>query len=111
MENLKIRIPITKVDFDEIESTTHSPTSDNTYVSTPPSLPNSIYNSSSSSCSTIGSVPILDITKLNYYHINHKLIKGGNFDCLKNVVICFILLPMIPIVIIVIPIIMMMKRN
>jgi len=100
MENLKIRIPINKVDFDEKESTTPS---------TPPSLPNSIYNSSS--CSTTGSAPILDITKLNYYHINHKLIKGGNIDCLKNFVICLILLPIIPIVIIGIPIIMMMKRN
>jgi len=109
MENLKIRIPITKVDFDEKESTTPSTPSDNTYVSTPPSLPNSIYNSSS--CSTTCSAPILDITKLNYYYIDNKKIKRGNIDCLKNFVICLILLPIIPIVIIGIPIIMMMKRN
>jgi hypothetical protein len=109
MENLKIRIPITKVDLDDIESITPSPPSDNTYVSTPPSLINSIYNSSSSS--TTGFAPTLDITKLNYYHINHKLIKGGNFDCLKNVVICLILLPMIPIVIIGIPIMIIMNRT
>ena len=107
MENLKIRIPNTKINFDDIESTTPSPPSDNTYVSTPPSIINSIYNSSSSSTYA----PTLDITKLNYYHINHKLIKGGNFDCLKNVVICLILLPMIPIVIIGIPIMIIMNRT
>jgi len=107
MENLKIRIPITKVDLDDIESTTPSPPSENTYISTPPSFINSIYNSSSSS----SIAPTLDITKLNYYHINHKLIKGGNFDCLKNVVICLILLPMIPIVIIGIPIMIIMNRT
>jgi len=99
MENLKIRIPITKVDFDEKESTT--PSIPSTPITNSPSFQVSIYNSSSSSASC----PILDITKLNYYNYDNDndndKIKSKKLNCLKNYIFCIfcILLPIIPIVI------------